>query len=386
MKILMVVNTDGALYIFRGPIIKALIDADYDVETISGKTKPEYFEALREMGVGVHGLNFERHSLSVFKGLKQISDLRNMIAKIKPDIVHNFTHKPAIFSTVAAKLVGVPRIFITITGLGNLFVNTDFKSILLRKLLLFQYRFVIKFVDIVFFQNPDDLQMFVVNGIVPTDKAILTNGSGIDLHNFWVPNVSETAKARALLGDEIGEKINERMVVLLPARCAPDKGYGEFYNAAKRILDKTENYIFIHIGWVEDYVPGKLNEQELRRLASNHGVHFLGFKEDIRPYLFASDIVALPSYREGVPRALIEALAVGRTIVTTDVPGCRETVIDGWNGYLCPERNSIELANAIEKVSPTFCAQNLLKSRELCEEKFDVRKLISITLRSYGLK
>ena len=200
LKVLLICNTDGALYVFRRPIIDRLIEDNYSVETIS--SKGQYFEKLKKLGVLAHELNFSRHSVSIVRNAALLVGLIKKMYRIRPDIVHSFTHKPAIYGSLAAKLLGVKHVFVTITGLGPLFVNDDVRSRLFRKLLLFQYRIALVFVDNVFFQNPDDLDYFVERGVVAPNKVVLTNGSGIDLDDFSIPSLKLRKHARADLASE----------------------------------------------------------------------------------------------------------------------------------------------------------------------------------------
>jgi len=382
-KVLMIVNTDGALYIFRMPIIRKLILLGHQVVSISSKSG--YFHLLEKIGVKPIALDFFRHSVSPVQNLSLIIRLFRLIKQQSPDVVHNFTHKPAIYGTVAAWLAGVRRIYVTITGLGILFVNNDLKSCVFRELLILQYRIALRLVHTVFFQNSDDRNYFLHRRILNREQAILTNGSGIDLEEFGVPGEVERKRARAMLSAELGQDLAQRQVVLFPARGVREKGFFEFYEAARMLSEHAPTrFVFLHLGLVDQAVPGHVSHHGIDALAEQSHVYYLGFKDNIRDYMMASDIVALPSYyREGVPRSLIEALALGRTIVTTDAPGCRETVIDGWNGYFCEPRSAESLAAQLEKATPAFCAVSFERSRKLCEDKFDARRLVQVTLDRY---
>lgn len=383
-KILMICNTDGALYVFRKPLILHLVKSGNVVNTISGKS--EYFKHLLNMGVNPRQIEFARHSVGIFENIAILWKLVQMIREIKPDVVHNFTHKPAIYGTLAARLAGTKIIVITITGLGTLFINNNVMSIILRNLLLLQYRIALRFAHTIFFQNPDDLEYFLARKILCKNKARLSNGSGIDLHEFGLYSNESRIKARRMLENELGQALETRIVILCSARAVREKGIYEFYKAARILsFNYPDRYIFIHLGLVDDMARGYLQGPILNQLAWESHVHYLGYKDNIQDYMLAADIVTLPSYREGVPRSLIEALALGKVIVTTDVPGCRETVIDGWNGYLCKPGDANSLANCIYKVTHEFCLQALSRSRQYCEEKFDADKLVTLTMKEYGL-
>lgn len=379
----MICNTDGALYVFRKPIINRLVDSGHDVVSISSESR--YFELLTARGVKPIPLDFARHSMSLFKNFRLLTTLYSMIKQQRPDIVHNFTHKPAIYGTIAAWLAGVSGIFITITGLGSLFVYDDLKTKLMRCLLLAQYKFALSFVKTVFFQNPDDMEYFISRKIVDPKKAVLTYGSGLDLDEYYLPSKGEIVEAKLRLSEELGVDLHDRKVLLFPARGVPEKGFFEFYQAAKTINElKSDTYTFLHLGLVDPESARRISKEGMEKYAIDCGVYYLGFKDNIKDYMVASDIVVLPSsYREGTPRSLIEALALGKVIVTTDTPGCRETVIDGWNGYLCKIRDVQSLIAKLIAVDDGLINMANSRSRKFCELKYNSTWLVDLTVDHY---
>ena len=381
-KILMIVNTDGALYVFRKPIINKLISLGHEVISISAESR--YFEWLKLLGVKPIALDFARHSASPIQNFQLLIQLYRLIKQQCPDIVHSFTHKPAIYGTIAAKFAGVQGIFITITGLGTLFVREDIKSKLIRCLLLVQYKFALQFATTVFFQNPDDMTYFITRNIIDPKKALLTNGSGLDLEEFPYPSLNDISDTRLNLSNELGIDFSERKVVLFPSRGVPEKGFIEFYEAAKIINQLLPNsYVFLHLGLIDLASSRQISKDGIEKFADECGVYYLGFKDDIKSYMMAADIVTLPSYREGTPRSLIEALALGKVIVTTDAPGCRETVIDGWNGYLCNVGDAKSLAAKMLAVDDDFIHKAHTRSRQYCEVKYDSNWLVDLTINNY---
>lgn len=383
MKILMICNTDGALYVFRKPIINRLVESGHEVASISSESR--YFRLLEASGVKPVPLDFARQSVSPFRNLRLFASLYSMVRQQKPDVVHSFTHKPAIYGTIAARFAGVSRIFVTITGLGSLFVHDDPKTLLMRWLLLAQYKFALRFATRVYFQNPDDREYFIAKKIVNRNKAVLTYGSGLDLDEYQLPTPEEIRQARTSLAGETGVDLSDRTVVLFPARGVPEKGFFEFYQAARTVNElEPGRYAFLHLGLVDPEAAGKISKEGIEQYARECGVMYLGFKDNIRDYMTASDIVVLPSsYREGTPRSLIEALALGKVIVTTDAPGCRETVIDGWNGYLCRKGDVQSLIAKIMAVDAELMNTAHARSRNYCELKYDARWLVDLTLGHY---
>lgn len=383
MKVMLVVNTDGALYRFRKPIIEALIAQGNEVVTVSEEST--YFEHIRALGARPISLKFGRHSISPLANLLLLARLYSVIRKERPHIIHGFTHKAAIFASIAGKLAGTSGLFVTITGLGSPFSSRGLKTLLLRQIILLQYRIAMSFVNIAFFQNPDDLDLFVSQRIVNKKKAVLTNGSGVDLAEFRLPSACDIRFARESVSAVIGQNISDKILVLFTARGVPEKGLFEFYDAARRINELVPNsYIFIHLGLIDSEAGGFKSTSEIEAFAQRSGVYYLGFVEDVRLYLSAADIMVLPSwYREGTPRSLIEALAKGLPIITTRTPGCKETVMDGWNGFYILERRGAAVAAMILKVDAKFRASARLRSRVLCEQLYDVRKLVTLTLAAY---
>ncbi|CAN0582335.1 unnamed protein product, partial [Laminaria digitata] len=213
-------------------------------------------------------------------------DLYREIRSSRPDIVHNFTHKPAILGALAARLAGIRKNFVTITGLGSLFVNDDWRSLALRQILLLQYRCVLPFVRKVFFQNPDDLEYFLSRRILAKDVAVPTLGSGIDLTEYPCPTAAEARDARSQLKQEIGAVADHSIVILFPARGVPEKGFTEFYAAAKYLSQHSPGkFIFLHAGLIDSDSLGHLSAQSVAEIAESCGVHYLGFKSNLRRYM-----------------------------------------------------------------------------------------------------
>jgi N,N'-diacetylbacillosaminyl-diphospho-undecaprenol alpha-1,3-N-acetylgalactosaminyltransferase len=382
MKILMVWNTDGALYVFGKPLMERLIKDGHSISSVT--TDGDYIGRLRALGVDAHVLHFANQSLSVSDNLRILFKLRKLIKRERPDVVHGFTHKPAIYGTIAARLSGAGSAFVTITGLGTLFTHDDFKTRAARFLLLLQYKIALRYAKRVFFQNPDDMGYFLRHGIVDEKKAILTNGSGIDLDECGLPSEEETQRNRAMLGRELGVELRNKTVILFPARAFKEKGFFEFYEAARAVNASSDGYVFIHLGLVDEHLRNGITRDSVSRLAAECGVYYLGFKDNIRDYMAASDIVALPSYyREGTPRSLIEALALGKFIITTNTPGCRETVVNGWNGFFCEPRDSGSLASRILAVDKEALMNSRGRSREHAERKYDASELARVTFEGY---
>ncbi len=384
MKILFISNTDGALYVFRRQLLKRLLDEGWSVSSITSDGK--YVERLSAMGVRTLTADFAGTSASLPANARLLLNLRKLVVTERPDVVHNFTHKPAIFGTIAARLCGVKQIFITITGLGKLFTYNDPKTKLLRLLLLAQYRMVLQFATKVFFLNSDDRDYFVKKGMIAPDRAILLNGEGVDLLEVKIQDREQIIGCRRMLAAEMGTDLAGKIVVVFNARALKEKGVNVFYEAARSLQESSARYVFVHLGLVDSGSGSSITRETIESWSKTCGVHYLGFKENIQDYMTACDVVVLPSsYREGVPRSLIEALALDKYIITTDTPGCRETVQEGWNGVFCKAGDAHDLAAKIMQIDEHLLQKHGGRSRALCEQKFDVEQQIALTLDCYAL-
>jgi len=222
-KVVLFCNSDGALANFRAPLIRALVKEGHDVVTISPRS--EYFEVLEEMGARPIEIELSRHSTSVFRNLKLLRDLLRTLRQERPDVVHSFTHKSVIFGSFAARLSGVKKIVASVTGLGTLFVRSDARTRLLQRALVWQYRLFVPRSTPVLFQNPDDRAEMEALGAVQPSQSFQTNGSGIDLDEFVLPDADTVARARQMLAADTGSDLDGRIVVLFCARGVPEKGF-----------------------------------------------------------------------------------------------------------------------------------------------------------------
>jgi glycosyltransferase involved in cell wall biosynthesis len=303
--------------------------------------------------------------------LRTVRALIAFFREFRPDIVLTYTIKPVIYGLLAARLVGVPRRFAIITGLGYTFVGADLKARLAGAAARQLYRLSLRGADLVFFQNPDDRALFERLGLLRApDQAVLVNGSGIDLDQFQpVP----------LPGDTVS--------FLLIARLLKDKGVREYIETARQVRSRHPGTQFHLVGWLDQGNPAGIAEDELRAWITEAVICYHGQLDDVRPAIAATSVYVLPSYREGTPRTVLEAMAMGRPIVTTDVPGCRETVRQGVNGYLVPAQDASALAGALERflLEPSLIEAMGRESRRIAVEKYDVRKVNATILEAMGL-
>lgn len=379
MKYLIVASYPASILKFRGALIKALQDKGFEIHIAAPEFEifPEEYESLTALGYVVHHIPMQRTGTNPLNDAKTLSALYLLMKKIKPSHVMGYTIKPVIYGSLAAKLARVPHRFALITGLGYAFQGADeqdYKKSNLQKIMHKLYSIALASTHKVFFQNPDDEALFKSMGILmPNASTTVVNGSGVDISEYSVqPFVT------------IDDMLIPRF--LLIARLLGDKGVREYAQAARIVKEKYPQAQFDLVGWIDDN-PDAIEQQELDRWINEGLFNFWGKLADVKPAIAASSIYVLPSYREGTPRTVLEAMAMGRPIITTDAPGCRETVMDGYNGYLVPVKAVEELAAAMERfiVNPALIIEMGKASRQLVEEKFDVDAVNQSMLEAMGL-
>ncbi len=379
MKFLIIASYPASILKFRGALIAAIHEAGFEIHIAAPDfgDYPDEQQALKDLGYRVHNIAMQRTGTNPKKDIRTIVELYSLMTKVKPDYVLGYTIKPVIYGSLAAKLARVPHIFALITGLGYAFSGAEeegYKKSNLQKVMHQLYAAALLTTDKVFFQNPDDQALFKKMGILkPSTPSTVVNGSGV--------NVSEYSVAPLPIENDVPVPR-----FLLIARLLGAKGVLEYAQAAAIIKSRHPNVQFDLVGWVDDN-PDAIEQRELDTWIDDGLVNFLGKLNDVKPAIAASSIYVLPSYREGTPRTVLEAMAMGRPIITTDAPGCRETVIDGYNGYLVPVKAVEELAAAMERfiVNPALVIKMGKASRQLVEEKFDVNAVNQSMLEAMGL-
>lgn len=366
MTFLIIASFPVSILKFRGALIAAIQQAGFDIHIAAPEfhSYPEELNQLESLGYIVHNIPMQRTGTNPLNDAKTLSALYLLMKKIKPSHVMGYTIKPVIYGTLAAKLARVPHRFALITGLGYAFQGVDqdvYKKSTLQKLMHKLYSLALASTDKVFFQNSDDEALLKSMGIIkPSTPTKVVNGSGVDVSEYnVVPLPAE----------------NDLPVpkFLLIARLLGAKGIREYAKAARVIRSKYPQVQFDLVGWIDDN-PDSIQQHELDSWVNEGVFKFWGKLSDVRPAIAASSVYVLPSYREGTPRTVLEAMAMGRPIITTDAPGCRETVIDGYNGYLVPIKAIDELVIAMEKfiLNPETISIMGQASRDLVEEKFEV--------------
>lgn len=374
MKILLVASLAESLLNFRGSLITALGQHGLSVHVAAPQMTADskIRHALEERGVSVHDIAMSRTGMSVVGDFKTMLALCGLMHRIQPDLVLSYTIKPVVYGTLAAWLNAVPRRFVLMTGLGYAFTGrvAGIRSVV-KAIAKFLYRLSLRFAHKVFFQNADDQALFFALGLLPRGTlSVVVNGSGIDLDQFTVTPLPEGCTR-----------------FLLIARLLGDKGVREYAIAAQSVRRKHPDAVFYLVGWIDEN-PDAIKKVELDGWVEDGRLVFLGRMEDVRPAIAASSVYVLPSYREGMPRTVLEAMAMGRPIITTNAPGCRETVEEGQNGILVPIMDAGMLAQAMERFidEPSLVGSMGAHSRRIAEEKYDVKKVNWVMLREMGIK
>ena len=375
---------------------------NFQVFAFGSETEKEIPKKIKEQGVEFINIPLRR-GLDFF-GRDKIYFLRVffLCRKYKFDICHNFTIKPCTFATLAQHFAGVKNVYCTITGLGYSFEKKGF----LNKIVVFLYKKSLKYAEKVFFQNPDDRNLFVELKIVKPEKAVLIKSSGVDLKEFSSdgilrqgPRLSSSTSSslprgsaerpqddKEMVGDDKGKE-DKRIVVTLVARMLWSKGIKEFVEAAEGLKQKYDNVKFLLVGPIDKENPSGIPKKKIEEWQEQKTIKYLGEQKDIKGILFATDIFVLPSYGEGVPKVLLEAGAMGKPLITTDVAGCREVVENNVNGFLVKEKDSQDLAEKLEILIKDKDLREKMgrASREKMEREFDVREVVRSYIREYEI-
>lgn len=354
---------------FRGPLIAELVRRGYRVVAMAPDIDHAVREQLRALGAEAAEVPLSRDSLSPAAMAASLRALTAAFRDIGPNAVIAYTVKPVTLGAIAARRTGVPAFVALVTGLGFAFVEgREAKRRISRIAATWLYRAAFRLSRVAIFQNPDDRDFFRQRRILPRNaNTALVNGSGIDIGAF--------APA----------PLTQQPVFLMIARLLGDKGVREYGRAAARLKRTYPQAEFRLVGWL-DQSPDSIGQAALDDMIAG-GVDFLGKLDDVRPAIAAANVYVLPSYREGTPRSVLEAMAMGRPVVTTDAPGCRQTVEHGVNGLLVPPRDDAALETAMEHFirTPSAIAEMGAAARRIAEEKFDVRKVNAALLEAAGL-
>jgi len=366
MKIAVLSSHTPSLFWSRMDMMYSFKEQGHEVVAIGNESEDIWVTKFAEHGIKYISAEISRNGTNPISDLKTLKSLKSILKQEMPDKLFTYQAKTVIYGGIAANALGITEVYPLIAGIGSVFLSDGLKSKIVRFILKTEYRFAMRKSPKVFFQNNDDVKVFTDNKIINNDRVVLLNGSGVNLEKF-------TQKP-----------LPDGNTFLCISRLIKDKGVFEYLQAARIVKSKYPKARFLLVG-PYDSNPSALKPEELQPYIDNGIIEYFGEAEDVRPYLEMCNVFVLASYREGTPKTVLEAMATGRAIITTDAAGCRETVTNGENGFLVPIKDVEALANAmidlIEK--PEQISQMAQKGLELVSQKFDVNIInhkINITM------
>lgn len=362
MRIAVVLNTSWNIYNFRMSLVRTLLSEGHEVHTIA--PKDEFTPLLRQAGVIHHNVRMDSRGANPVKDSALILELYLIYRRIKPDIILHYTIKPNIYGTLAAAMLRIPVIN-NVCGLGTVFLKDNLVSAIAIALYKISFRFANK----VFFQNPDDLKLFVARRMVRPEVVDLVPGSGIDLEKF----------------QPVPFKRNPDFTFLLISRLITDKGILDFIEAVKMLRRSGFHARFQILGAMDPEHKRGIKAKIVGEWIRNETIEYLGTTLDVRAFIRNADCIVLPSYREGTPRTLLEAASSAKPIIATDVPGCNHVVVDNYNGFLCRMKDSDDLAAKMRNLAS--CADDKLaefgqNGRRKMEQEYNEYLVINKYLRA----
>ncbi|MFS2023594.1 glycosyltransferase family 4 protein [Massilia sp. CT11-137] len=371
-RIGVIANTVFSLINFRGPLIKAMSKRGMTVYAFAPDYDERTREAVRALGATPVDYSLARAGMNPFRDFADLLKLARQLRELELDASFSYFIKPVIYGTLAACLAGIPRRVAMIEGVGYVFTEGErfgLRRRVLRTLVVQLYKVALKQTQRVFMLNPDDRKMFVELGMVDPGKVRLLNGIGVDLDQFIVEETSA-----------------ETVSFILIARLLKEKGVYDYIEAARIVRRQYPRVRFTLLGSV-DLNPGSISQEEVRAWVDEELIEWPGHVHDVKPWIAQASVFVLPSYREGLPRSTQEVMAMGKPVITTDVPGCRETVEDGVNGFKVPVRDPAALAEAMLTFirSPHLVAPMGRASRRKAEQTFDVHKINAEILEAMGI-
>jgi len=366
-KLMFVVNVDWFFMSHRLPIALAAIQQGYEVHIATGITTQQ--GAMERHGLVVHPISLHRSSTNLIGIFNTFAQIFSVFRKVQPDLVHLVTLKPVLLGGIAARIAGVPAVVAAISGLGYVFIGRDFASRMRRLAVAALYRIALGHRNVkVIFQNSDDREILMKLTDLHPSNVEMIQGSGVDLNVFHHSPLPQGTP-----------------IVLMASRLLADKGVREFVGAARKLKDKNR-VRFCLVGDIDSANPSSISESELGEWIAKGVIEYWGHRTDMANVLAMASIVVLPSYREGLPKVLLEAAAVGRPVVTTNVPGCRDAIEPDITGALVTVRDVSALSSTIDKLlsDKQLCIKMGCAARTLAEKKFGIDNVVLQHLKIYS--
>lgn len=368
MKILIISSYAPEVITFRGDMILEMKNKGHEILVAAPESGGIVAEVQNKIGVRYYSIYMNRTGKNPFQDIKTLCDIIKLIKKTKPDYVFTYTIKPVIYGGLASRISRINNTYAMMSGLGSVSRSITLKESIIKQIVNIQYRVALKEYKKVFFQNMDDRNEFIKLNLVKKDNTAIVNGSGVNLDRFRY------------------EDMPNNNIFIFVGRLLKDKGIKEYFEAARIVKRKHKDAVFYVLG-PRDSNPTAISDKIIDEYIRDGSIEYLGSTKDVRPFLKSSRVFVLPSYHEGTSRATLEAMATGRPIITTDAPGCRETVVDGVNGFLVPVKDPNALAQKM-----MWMIENKDKTKEMgfesfkiCQEKYDVKKVNEIILNTMNL-
>ena len=368
MKIAVLASHTSSLFWFRMDMMKEFVKHGYDVIALGPEAESDWKSKFEENGILYKQLYVERNGINPLNDIRTYRELRKFMKEEKPDKVFAYQAKTVVYGSLAAKAYKINEIYLLIAGLGSIFRGAGLKNKIIKIVMKTEYRVACKVSKKVFFQNKDDKNEFINNRLVQDDKTVIINGSGVNLEKFKP------------------EALPEKPAFLYIGRLIKDKGIMEYLEACKRIKKAYPEVRCLLVGPF-DSNPSALLPEELQPFIETGTIEYYGEQSDVRPYIKQCSTYVLPSYHEGTPKTVLEAMAMGRSILTSDAPGCRETVIDGYNGYLVPVKDVNGLVDKMKMVLDDREMNKIMAERsiKIAREKYDVNLVNQTIIKTMGL-
>lgn len=359
-KILILANNAGGLYRFRGMLMNALMGQGYNL--FASIPYDDSIPDIQKMGIHIIETNIDRRGINPNKDLKLFFSYLKILKQVKPDFVITYTIKPNVYGGLACRLAHIPYA-VNITGLGTAFENGG----MLKRIVTVMNKVACKKAKVVFFENEENRQVFIREKIVKENKAHRLNGAGVNLEKYQVTEYPE------------GDKIK----FLFMGRVMAEKGINELFEAMKKLIADGVNCELDVLGGYEEDYKGKIEKYE-----AEGWLHYHGYQKDVRPFIEKCHCFVLPSWHEGMANTNLESAASGRPIITSNIPGCMEEVIDGVSGFLAERKNAEDLYRVMKEFVELPYEEKKamgLAGRKHMEEVFDKKKVVEETIQKLGL-
>lgn len=358
MTVLVLSSHTQSLFWFRLDMMKTFISRGAKVVAVGSESFDVWGEQFAKEGIEYRKIPVSRNGLNVIGDIKTFLALRRLIKEFKPDKIFTYQAKTIVYGTLAARSVGNIEVYPLVAGLGSIFRGKGVKNKVVKLILSIQYRLAFKYAKKVIFQNNDDKSELIRLGLLPECKTCIIHGSGVN--------------TQRLLPVELPEK----KAILFIGRLIGDKGVREYLALSKRLISTRKDIRCLLVG-PYDTNPSAITPEELKPYIDDGIIEYFGEQKDIQPFMRQCSVYVLPSYHEGTPKTVLEAMSMGRPIVTTDAPGCRETIEDGENGYLVPIKDVDALEQAVTKIidNPELISKFGKRSRQIAESKYDIAKV-----------